>query len=62
MIKEVVKQIPFFNALSDDELREIVKIGQEKYVESGQLLFKEDYIPSKWEVRIGRRLSTNSFF
>ena len=41
MIKEVVKQIPFFSELNDDELREIIRIGQEQSVESGKLLFKK---------------------
>lgn len=41
MLKEVVKQIPFFSEFDDDELQEVMKIGHEKRVESGQLLFKE---------------------
>ena len=41
MLKEVFKQIPFFSEFNDDELQEVMKIGHEKRVESGHLLFKE---------------------
>ena len=39
--KRIFKQIPFFSEFNDDELQEVMKIGHEKSVESGQLLFKE---------------------
>jgi len=61
MMRDVVKQVPFFSELSDDELREIVKIGEEKHVESGQLLFKEGdpgdymYVIIEGKVRVFHR-------
>ncbi len=58
MIENLIKKIPIFTGLCDEELQKIVAIGHEKNTQSGRLIFKEGdpgeqlYIIIEGQVRI----------